>query len=218
MTSFVWDKSEIDKFISLMYVDGDTTYLHIQQRKKYGAKKDMIINRKSVRSVSAITDRIVSMDTTYVNDETKILVPIDQCVFYMSIEPCDVKKAQKAASLSIVNRIFNDESFSFTSIYYSELQRTISSRRWIDIDVDVKSEKLLNDILSEVPSYHIVIETQGGYHVILPSKDQTSTSMRNIYEKFVKCNKEVEIKKRSLCPVPGTIQKGFKVKIIRQSS
>ena len=146
-------------------------------------------------------------------------------VMYIDLEP--------RSSIKAMNELFkqyNDElvlnAFGLKDKNYRNLKRYLSwskirsvlaknkSRRlYCDIDIDIKDEILLNEILHIVSKLNnkICIETKNGYHIVIPNEKKI---VAELYEKY-KNIEEVEIHNKQVqIPIPGTLQGGFKVRLI----
>jgi hypothetical protein len=110
----------------------------------------------------------------------------------------------------------------------SEIQASTGSKYFLDIDIDIKEKGIANEQLWEVRSrifkgaktYPIV--TRGGYHCLVEISTIPQAIKNTFYKDLEKLSAEmkehefgdIEFKSDSMIPIPGTIQGGFKVKII----
>jgi len=118
---------------------------------------------------------------------------------------------EKTTSLKVINR------------YKSWLHKS-NVKKFHKLDVDTKDTdkitNLRNLFLKEGIILHLVIESRGGYHVIIDKEHGilSNDSHRQLHL-FCQQNKEwITIEKNALLVIPGTIQGGFLTRIVDWSN
>ena len=161
-------------------------------------------------------------------------------VYYFNINPSSTIKAyhmfaknmaQFSSELLIASLGGKDTNTMMTKMrhgdieYMNCIQKARGSKHFIDIDFDIDKEKdcyLLDKFINDMTSqniYFFIIETRGGYHVVL--KLSTIPKKFNLYEltHILDCGakrsndkNEIVINSNAMIPLPGTYQGGFKVR------
>lgn len=117
------------------------------------------------------------------------------------------------------------------SILRTCFQKALSRKAFIDIDFDVKqlTPSTYWSVITDFKEFciknsikHFIIETKSGYHAILycgtikVNLKEEVTRVNNFVQSISEGEKkgEVVINKNGMVPLPGTLQAGFKVRII----
>ena len=241
--SLVHDDSHIRTFVELLGLSDETIYYSIQTRTKYGAKQNIAFFRNYClgKNLENRIDRYSGLEYEY-SDTSQEIDP-SHMVCFVKYNPCDVNKAnskvikkmcaQKDNALDYrMNLQTKREKGSITDEDYFErlkntpvvqnadklflnaLQGSEKNRNVLDVDVDDKT--LIKALLKRFPNPLLVIETHGGFHVLyrvtwVDNKELIEYCQRvqtNQNNKNIIC-----VNRGGLCPVPGTIQGGFHVKL-----
>lgn len=129
-------------------------------------------------------------------------------VLYMKLNPRNMKEAAFETGMEIIRMSRDTEQKSYLNIEYkpqSVIQSQRSRRVFADIDIDTKDIDLSK--LKDIFRQYDLIETQGGYHVIIKLKENTKVDWHN---KLIHSGIPFEkISSDDICPVPGTIQNNF---------
>lgn len=157
-------------------------------------------------------------------------IPENVLALYMTTNPRCCKKATKELVHEIIEGNFQN-NYDFTSVesqFKNKIQKFASRKVLVDIDIDTKENNILGNVLTTIEGIGVkptmVIETKNGYHVLV-NIEELSSAEKNWYRIFQtdicvywqnKLHKEtiVEIKTDTMCPIPGTLQGGFEVKIL----
>jgi hypothetical protein len=169
-------------------------------------------------------------------------IPVKCMVLYINVNPVDFLKAYKTFS-SDMNEIITasvkcgvdgnkigaghlmGKVKRSNELLMSAFQKSKGKKHYIDIDFDIPANltrDILYPFLRELKSRDIsyfVISTKNGYHVLI----KTSTLNFN-YNELVKyyndiligvnVKGEVLVNKNQMIPLPGTVQGGYKVKVL----
>ena len=164
-------------------------------------------------------------------DRNGVDLPEDLLSLYISINPrCAVKGTREL--ISSINRdcflpTTSEEPFvgNLVSRAKTMLQKNVSRKLIADIDIDIKDEnvlKVFRDLVQGWDSEVCSIETRGGYHILtdINKMSEANKKWHPIISKLADEYKDeegkslVEFKTDTLCPIVGSKQAGFTVKII----
>jgi hypothetical protein len=168
---------------------------------------------------------------------TDIEFPNGCSCLYMTINPRDPVKAMIKVNNNLVDHITNlaylkDSSYmpcGMINYVYSAIHGTVYEKTYVDLDIDTKDEafmlKLKCFLLEMWKSIEYIIETRGGYHILMSKSNVTKTQMTNLYAyskstEIMEENRQGKMCKQTLMaiisdpmlPVAGTFQGGFVVK------
>jgi hypothetical protein len=216
MSFIVYDEEQIKrfyKFVGMTPVVGDESiyYMFLDIRKKYGATKDSVVSQV-VLSNCTVEEFIkeiykIELDIKYHPNRDEIE---NSCVLYCNTNPRSMKKAINSMSSELFKFALDGrKDFNIYHTAKSHIARSKGKTRLVTIDLDDKNQFAeINDILK---SYNIepaaIVETRGGYHFILKVEDINPLMFKKISDMKILIG-DVE------CPIPGTIQGGFKVKFL----
>jgi len=144
-------------------------------------------------------------------------VPQDSLVLYMTANPRDLYQAGlrtigELAKNAIDNRKFNNPHKQVLSM----IQKTRGSRHFTCFDVDSKEEGKLERIKELIPEPHrIIIETRGGYHVLVYAEKFIEIGVETCNKLWYRSMQEIsDINGDMLVAVPGTCHGGFVPRIV----
>lgn len=246
----IYDISQVKKFQNL-FLDNhkvnESAIIYVAARKKYDKslpKNIGLMNRTLItKDDEDLSDHITNqMDKEYYDDNGKIISK-NALAVYMCINPRDIKEAAANLAKYIITALLKNTTnlHLIPSEFRTIVQQTVSRKLYTVLDVD--SKKIYPQVIVELNKYNIlpycVLETRGGYHVILNQKD-----LNNIRDIVCDCAKQprcehvmtfgeymhkvmlhwknieepdkaaVECAKDPYSPIPGTYQGGFPVKLI----
>jgi hypothetical protein len=185
-----------------------------------------------------ILRRLEIQKGSYKDSKTGQELPSEALGIYLTVEPLNELKAYNKVQKQMSDRFeqlityalhkndgittdnTNQEqtNLNLESLYKSCLHSS-PEKYFKKLDVDSKDEhniSKLKDLFKDnniVP--HLIVETQGGFHVILMMKNLSNDSQKNLYQFSVQNKSWMSIEKSGcLVAIPGTIQAGFKVKIV----
>ena len=91
----------------------------------------------------------------------------------------------------------------------SEIHRTCGQKVFIDFDIDSKDEETIRRAINLVDGKCELLETRGGFHLMIRSKDaKTGFSEKLWYKKHTELS-DVSADPHSMIPCCGTWQGGF---------
>lgn len=223
MYKLVWSEEEIKRMADFLKTSENTYMMNMSIRKKYDPSvqvKTTWVHRKVLNHVSA--HQFVRMVKSYqvekglYVDDNENSIDEKALVLYMSINPRD--------PMSACQKLFHDLSDAFTDKsapiitnthgqILKHLQSSCTNKRFHTLDIDDKS--LEGDVKILIQNLHLpvatVIETRGGFHILLDSEKLSKEQRTGIYQWKINLENAnmVEYLKDAFCPIPGTIQGGF---------
>ncbi len=245
---FIWSENEIKKMFDILkpLEDDDVYFMSLSARKKYLTKeeeeniqltKTIMFQRKLVKkhkfshflkTVKEYEMRIGSI-LSKGNDS---IVPQKCMLIYLTINPCSSTRALKrfySKSQELLFNSYSDKSLiknfrRVSSMLNTCFQQSMNKSKLIDIDMDIGHNntnflhRLLKEFDEKEVKYH-VIQTRGGYHVLIEKNTINYNYTKRIHSLNKEAKKinekyEIIINKNGMIPLPGTIQAGFKVKFI----
>ncbi len=158
--------------------------------------------------------------------------PNDAMIVYMNFNPCDVIKAYEEFIMdSTKNMMALALGRGSSPDYFKRVQHNLmtamhhsrGTKHYIDLDIDffdgakdIKSLQVILNVLREKNVQFFVIETHGGYHVLIKVNTIHFNYMEIMKEIQKDSTKIQDIMNNSqgMVSLPGTIQSGFEVKVL----
>lgn len=228
----IHDYVQLRKFIDWLpeLKDNETFYYSLFARKKYCPEliksNDKTQLKRGTSNKELLVRKIeqleVPLGKLYLKDQQ---APQESLVLYIMPNPRDVRKAAHMASMKFQKMVF-DNAVNYNPIaeVTSCIQNSKSYTYVVDFDIDSKdidlqlikdyfyNRKKEDNVESFVNRILTIIETRGGYHILV-KPEQASKYSKTWYQDIMKmypCDQAGD----QLCPVPGTIQGDFIPKII----
>lgn len=147
--------------------------------------------------------------------QKNIEVPQEALACYITVNPRDTFKAAYMASNKLSKLIFERAvNFNPHQEVMSELQKSKSRSVWVDFDIDNK-EPTFEELNKIVPQAYKILETRGGYHVLVSPfianqgyDGNSEPRNKNWYNQISKLYKVDQVGD-NMIPIPGTYQGGF---------
>ena len=223
----------VSMFARRKYLKGDEDELL-----KYSMSTTSCIDRRVVRRAESSTTKgqerweflreILKYEIPepgYISRGSNMYIPDYTLAIYSTVNPRNLVRAGKKFSLELYTRFLdrNVDYAKIDSLYRSIVQKEKHKTEFMDLDVDYKIGAFndWDDIIQEMFSHYFKVETRGGYHYLLPLCGVRKSKRDKWYNELseyvdIACRamgsvSAVELKNDALCPVPGTIQGGFKV-------
>jgi len=190
-------------------------YFCLFARKKYCREIKYIKSDKSqlarkVASKDRLFGEIKQMECTlgsYLQDDVDI--PQEALALYINPNPRCMKRATIQCLQNLAKVIGQDSpGFNPQAEAMSCIQRCCSRKFWTDFDIDTKEEGTLErvaEILVDKSAYR-VLESRGGYHVLVDTKKVPEEAGRMWYPELAKM---ADIQGDCMLPCPGSFQGGF---------
>ena len=215
--NFIYDEEQIKQFVDLIGTKDANHQMFISARHKYNKDvpfKACNISPKSFYNVDA--DHFIDLIRKYElpvgsYDDRGVSLPTNCLVVYCTTNAREGKRAAQNFINNCMNSVFSGDGHIFNHLYENLNSAIMSSKaktQLTTIDIDSKDEyKEVKEFLiveNIVPA--AVIETRGGYHVLL----KTDKNLSNVYKSFSAKHTMGD----TFCPIPGTLQGGFPVRFI----
>ena len=190
-------------------------YFCLFARKKYCRDIKYIKSDKSqlarkVASKGQLLGKIKQMECklgSYLQDDVSI--PQEALALYINPNPRCMKRATIQCLQNLAKVIGQDSpGFNPQAEAMSCIQRSCSRKIWTDFDIDTKEPGTLEKVASILVdrSCYKILESRGGYHVLVDTKAVPAEAGRMWYPEM---SKLADIKGDCMLPVPGTYQGGF---------
>lgn len=207
---------------------GEMYYMCLFARSKYTKDlegKNGIPHIKSdkaqLKRVTATKDRIFSkirqmecpLGAYTQGTENPVEIPQEALALYITVNPRSLWKATKGCAKHFIDCIItNATTMNPQADAMSEIQKARSRSCFVVADYDSKNTYELGKLVEglNVGSYDI-LETRGGYHIII---DPSAVISSNKWYQTIKNHKHVDQMGDIMIPVPGTYQGGFTPKFI----
>lgn len=223
-------------FISL---SARNKYLKQEEREKLDLGKTEMFGRTTARDKEGLRYALKKLESvlSYRRTRNGSIIPEECLVVYININPSSTIRAFQNFKKEMEN--------AFTEAFFAEkqekkpnythfqnieknllnnIQKSRSRKEFIDIDFDVENLRLVSSFenflnKNRFPTEHwFIIQTQGGYHVLL-RKDYLEklniwNKVQELDKEAKKTNGEVIINKNEMVPLPGTHQAGKLVKVL----
>lgn len=226
MNRIIKDKEKLEQFINWLPALGRDSqfYFALFARKKYDTtgllKADRSQLKRGMSNKEMLMQKIEELDRQYYSKGKPI--PDDTLALYIHPNPRSFKKANIKLLKDIADNIAKDNWQNPKSMALNALQTAKAKSVYIDFDVDSKDVDL--SVLDKiVPSAYDVVETRGGYHILVrpfvagqgygpDNQPRNKTWYNDIMKAF---GKDIDQKGDLLLPVPGCVQGNFTPKFIK---
>nr|WP_295871199.1 hypothetical protein [uncultured Chitinophaga sp.] len=214
----IHDEDALKAFIEWLPVcnEQEQYYLSLLARTKYleeghGFKSDKQQLKRFTSTKEGMLEKIRQLECA-VGAYTQRGMPIPQeaLALYISVNPRDLWKATFASLVTFAQNIqANASAKNPHQEVMSAIQQSCSNKYYIDIDVDAKDPAILEKIKEFVnPSCLTVMETRGGYHVLVELAALDPALRKTWYPNIMNLP-NVDQSGDNIIPVPGCTQGGF---------
>lgn len=204
-------------FARSKYVKGITELPHIRsdkaQLKRFTSNKERLLTK--IKQLECRIDAYKQKD---------IIVPQQALALYITINPRSFIKANTASVRKLLDLALQPyNGFHPYQEVMSEIQKAKSRSEFVSFDFDCNEndfELAQNDIGWVLnPESYSIVQTRGGYHVIVRPSAVSSIYKKNWYQKMreilAKYSDDHDNAGDIMLPVPGTYQGGFTPKFIK---
>lgn len=193
-------------------------YCCLFARKKYMPGEVKSSDKAQLRRFLSDKDRLLSkirqLETTLGAYQLKERdAPQDALVLYINPNPRDLKKATFDSIIELTQLLKNGrENLNPHQEVMSCIQRSTGRKLYLDFDIDDQDFDLnrLNGIVN--PDALTVLQTRGGYHVLVELARIEAELKRSFYKDMLALG--VDQTGDQLLPVPGCVQGGFMPRFI----
>ncbi len=232
----ITDKEALIKFIDwLPELNHDETfYLCLFARSKYckhiaHIKSDKAQLKRFTSNKERMLNKIMQLECpvgSYTTKESfggQIAVPQDSLALYVTINPRSFLQATRNSVRKLLDLAMQPyNGYHPHQEVMSEIQQAKSKSQFVTFDFDIDKNKW-NDVWLDVcqiinPNAVDVVETRGGFHVIVKPKDVEERFVKNWYQNMANVlfsySSDKDNKGDIMLPVVGTYQGGFTPKFI----
>jgi hypothetical protein len=221
----ILNESRLKSFIDWLpeLNENETYYGCLFARKKYCPEMVYTSDRTQLKRFTAnkqnLFNKIQQLECKVGTYQLKDrVVPQEALVLYIQPNPRNVVKATWD-SIDALTKILRNQSKGYNphQEVMSCIQRATGTKYFVDFDIDTKDVDLLllNNIFYDFNVYHKVVETRGGYHVLIRAKKASGAIGYPVdWYKAVQNTFNIDKNGDQLLPVPGTHQGGFEPKFI----
>lgn len=218
--NFIYDEEQIKRFATLIDTEHNLHQLFVSARPKYITDEEKIRNRhmSSRTSLNLTPEEFVRLVRKYeipvggYDDHGKVY-PDNCLVIYCTTNGRDGHRAGKKLIEDLVAGAFEGKDAYIFNHLHSRVDSCLgvakSKTKLVTIDIDEKEQwievKKFLDESSVIPA--AVIETRGGYHVLITAEDAGKCRIHKKYGDKITIGD-------TFCPVPGTIQAGWPVRFV----
>jgi hypothetical protein len=216
----VYDEEQIMRFARLIKSDAGIHQIFLNARKKYSVDKSPHKNKHMNPKVFSNTkpEQFLNIVKSYERPigsyrDSNEVFPTDILVLYATTNPRSGVAAAKKFVGEIMDAAFSDikEEYIFSHLHDRLNSCIMGSKGDIElITIDIDGKELypkVAEFLKEIDEQPAaVIETHGGYHVLLNKSEKTSL----LFKEFSSIHTMGDI----FCPIPGTYQGGFPVRFV----
>lgn len=218
--SLVWDEKEIMSYVALLEHDGPFM-AYMSARKKYCPGIDKTrecFNRVIVRDTKYLPQII----SGYSSDD----LPPESLAVYFSVNPRDLEKAGLETTTYMVSQLTlkNTEAAASLDREFLSNAQKFQKKKYIVLDLDYKPryDEVKALMIKHSITPKIVIETRGGFHFLVSVDTITREAGIFIYKELAAMTFSagetvknlVDILSNPFSPLPGTVQGGFKVRMV----
>lgn len=227
------NESSARRFLTKMMpelINDEVFTLMLASRKKYNktirTSSEMldfgIIKDNDIEHCIRKIERMISKIPYYIDFKTNEPIPESSLVLYIDLYPKSIIKALQQFNIdvnkwmydAIVNPEFNKRIFTkIERVLFSSVAKSPSRKPLRMLDLDSTDEKLLKEILHELPESDWITRTRGGFHIMF--KAETKEKTRKIGECCYRISQkydEIEFQShQALTPIVGTLQGGVEV-------
>ena len=160
------------------------------------------------------------------NEDEEIIRP-EAMAIYGSVNPRDTVKAAAELFGTMSTQLTGQGQGSGTSQTFAKVAARHMShlmrygiRNFITIDLDTKKQEVYSQVIADLKArvaIYAIIETRGGYHIILAKDDMDKASKadkRFIYTDLKEREAIDMVSNDLFSPVPGTLQGGHRVRFV----
>jgi hypothetical protein len=216
----IYSEKLLNEFLELLPDENEDEiyYLSLFARKKYCPELIWSNDKTQLKRLTSkkrdIVKKIKQLEVEYgLYDLNGRVVPQESLVIYIHPNPRSQLKAARHLMRKLTDIICdNSKGFNVYQESLSALQKSKSKGYFIDFDIDAdKSTFDVETIYKYINKDAVtLIETKGGYHVLIEVKKIAEEYKKTFYQDLSKFS---DVEGDCFIPIPGTIQGGFNVVI-----
>ncbi len=228
MTDFyrlIVDQTEVQKFLDFLpnTSDGEQYYCSLFGRAKYfkdhpALKSDKTMLNRWTTTKERFINKLEQKETrvgTYLG-HNDLAVPQEALAVYMTPTPRDFNRVAFETIKTFADKLGKDQYINPRQEVMNIIQTTAVKNRFHVFDIDSKEDHVINKINNVLGDYYSLIETRGGYHVLVNPKDLEGQDVPKNWYNEIRLMSDVV--GDAMVPVPGTYQGGFVPRLVKISS
>ena len=218
------DENILNEFVDWLSDTNDSNqyYITLFARKKYDRENpallgDKLMLKRITSQKKDIIQKLKQMECRIgaYTGNMNLPVPNHALAVYISISPRDLRKAAFKSIKSFAEKLEKNESFNPRSEVLNNIQTSRGENKLTLFDVDDKSEETLEKIFEIFRDKNVsIIETRGGYHVIVDPSKSNNTWDKLWYRKISELS---DVTGDSITPICGCYQGGFIPKLLNKT-
>jgi hypothetical protein len=226
MTKFyeiIGDEEELDRFLEILPNTDDSNqfYWALFARKKYfpdhpALKYDKQQLKRGTATKERLKNKLKQLECRiggYVGNNN-LPIPQESLALYISPAPRDMKRATLKCIKSFADLLEKDNSYNLHQEVLNVIQTTSGKDKFHIFDIDSKDISNLGDTLKMVDSKCRVVETRGGFHLLISSADVKEYSSKWDKNWYMNLKNRSDVVGDCLTPLCGCYQGGFIPKLI----
>jgi hypothetical protein len=219
------DYEKLNSFIELLPNNNkDERYmLYLFARKKYNHVEGLIADKCQLKRIMCHKKDIVKSLEQLQIEEGKwtfddIIIPQDNLVVYIQPNSRCLKKAARKTQSEIVDNLLGGGNLNVKSLFYNNLQKYASDKRFYLLDIDKKPDieidenELLDWLKLCIGFIPLIIKTKNGYHVLIETillAESFKSKWFNNLNNNLPNSFERTLNGDNFCVIPGIIQANF---------
>jgi len=217
------DESELDKFLNFIPDTDDSNQLYwsLFARKKYAVdhpalSHDKTLLKRGTSTKERLRSKLKQLECRiggYLGNKD-IPIPQEALAVYISPAPRDMKKATLKCIKSFADLLQRDNSYNLHQEVLNVIQTTHGEDKFHIFDIDSKDISNLGVAMRLVDERCDVIETRGGFHILVSSTDIEEYAKNWDKQWYMKLSKMSDVVGDCLTPLCGCWQGGFIPKLI----
>ena len=198
-----YEKYYVSLFARKKYTDNPIVKGDKAQLKRFVSHKEMLIDKIKQLEIPIGSYRIMGEP-----------VPQESLALYIMPAPRCLKKATGKLAKNVIDMLVKDTNYNIHAEALTCIQKSKGKTPLLDFDIDTKDfdvsifKKYLNQ------DGYKVIETRGGYHILVDPRNQEKTWWNDIFKAAYEVHIKIDQSGDQLLPIPGTFQGGFTPKMI----
>ncbi len=219
----IYNETLMQEFLDLLPNENEDEiyYLSLFARKKYCPELIWSNDKTQLKRLTSkkkdVIKKIKQLEIEYgLYDLNGRIVPQESLVIYIHPNPRSQKKAARHLMRKLTDIICDDsKGFNIHQEALSALQKSKSKGYFIDFDLDIDKSTFDADsmIYTNINKDAVtLIETRGGYHCLIEVA-RIDDKYKKTFYKSLKQYSDVE--GDCFIPIPGTIQGGFEVRVVK---
>lgn len=215
--NFIHDEALVDQFGNMLTLQKHVLILNCRKKYGKGFKNREFFSRKTIDLGRYPLSHYVKnwhVPRGQFQVQGQDLTELE-CVVMISINHVHEEKQAKGLLKVMTNHLMDHGTImtNVLSKYDSEAVHSMSGE-WMELDFDNKNHWTLfvEQCAEREIKFFLVVETKNGYHVLLKNKDLDKHQQLFLRQNPFKF--EYTVHTNIFCPVPGTWQGGFPVKLL----